>query len=233
MLKVTGLGKSFAKRRVLNAVSFSIRPGEVLGLVGPNGAGKTTLFGCLAGILRTEAGRVTDGVGRDLPPDGRRDLLFYLPDGILPWHEQRLDWLLGNWCELWQIPEAREEALFERLGLSGLRDSKVGALSKGERKRFLLALGLLAPQPLLLLDEPFDGLDLRQTREVAALLKEVAMEGRTLFLSIHQLVDAGRVCDRFVMLSGGRVAGVGTLAALRERAGCPEGSLEEVFLALT
>src|SRR6185295_1495892 len=202
-----------------------------LGLVGPNGAGKTTLFGCLAGILPADSGRVADGAGRTLPPPGRRDLLFYLPDGILPWPEQRLDRLLVHWGSLWGVASEREpslESLVERLDLQHLRSSPAGSLSKGERKRFLLALALLTPQPLLLLDEPFDGLDLRQTRDVAALLKEVAAGGRTLFLSIHQLVDAGRVCDRIVMLSDGRVAGEGTLDALRERAGLVEGSLEEV-----
>ncbi len=238
LLAVAGLGKSYGRRRVLDGVSFSVRPGEVLGLVGPNGAGKTTLFGCLAGLLPADAGRVADGVGRVLPPPGRRDLLFYLPDGILPWPEQRIDRLLFRWRDLWSASEARNQgpdldALIERLGLSRLRGSVAGALSKGERKRFLLALALLSPQPLVLLDEPFDGLDLRQTRDVATLLRQVAAAGRTLFLSIHQLVDAGRVCDRFVMLSDGKVAGEGTLDALRGRAGCLEGSLEEVFLALT
>lgn len=233
MLAISELGKSIGRRRVLNSVSFSVRKGEVLGLVGPNGAGKTTLFGCLAGLLPTEAGRVTDGMGRDLPPAVRRQLMFYLPDGVFPWPEQNLDRLLGLWCQLWRVPVAREDEVVERLGLWQFRDSTVEALSKGERKRFLLALGLLSPQPLLLLDEPFDGLDLRQTRDMAKLLREIVAEGRTLFLSIHQLADVGRVCDRMVMLAGGRVAGVGTLDELREQAGLAEGSLEEVFLALT
>ena len=81
----------------------------------------------------------------------------------------------------------------------------MGTLSKGQRKRALLAIGMLTPHPLLLVDEPFDGLDLRQTREVGAALRAHAATGRTLFLSIHQIADAARVCDRFVLLSGGRV----------------------------
>src|SRR6185295_7681251 len=87
------------------------------------------------------------------------------------------------------------------LRLDEIIKSGLSSLSKGERKRLLLALGLLTPHPLLLLDEPFDGLDLRQTRDVMALLKENTGTCRTLMLSIHQLVDAGRVCDRLVMLS--------------------------------
>jgi ABC-2 type transport system ATP-binding protein len=93
------------------------------------------------------------------------------------------------------------------------------------------------PQPLLLADEPFDGLDLRQSREVAQILRSYASAGRTMFLSIHQIKDAARVCDRFVLLSGGSVRGEGTLDQLTSlaaaRAGATANDLEEVFLALT
>ena len=97
----------------------------------------------------------------------------------------------------------------------------------------LLAIGLLTPAPVLMLDEPFDGLDLRQTRDVMQVLRASAAEGRTLFLSIHQLGDAARICDRLVLLSGGRVVGEGTLDELRAKAVLPSADLEEVFLALT
>jgi ABC-2 type transport system ATP-binding protein len=99
----------------------------------------------------------------------------------------------------------------------------------------LLALALLAPQPIVILDEPFDGLDLRQTRDVGAALRRHAASGRSLVLSIHQIADAAKVCDRFVLLSGGRVRGEGSLAELSATAGCPDDSadLVEVFLALT
>jgi ABC-type multidrug transport system ATPase subunit len=83
------------------------------------------------------------------------------------------------------------------------------------------------------MDEPFDGFDLRQTREIMNVLRDVASNGRTLVLAIHQLSDAARVCDRFVLLSEGRVRGVGTLAQLRAQAGKPAAGLEGVFLALT
>jgi ABC-2 type transport system ATP-binding protein len=97
----------------------------------------------------------------------------------------------------------------------------------------MLAVGLLAPHPLLLLDEPFDGLDFRQTRGVMDVLRSYPAQDRTLFLSIHQLADAARVCDRLVLLSKGRVVGEGTLPELRTQTGLAEGGLEEIFLALT
>ena len=123
--------------------------------------------------------------------------------------------------------------LAEPLRLNEVLNSRIGSLSKGELKRVLLALGLLTPHPLLLLDEPFDGLDLRQTRDVMALLRDHAKTRRTLMLSIHQLVDAGRVCDRLVLLSAGQVVGEGSIEELRAQASLPEGGVEEIFLALT
>jgi ABC-type multidrug transport system ATPase subunit len=261
VLTVRGLTKSYGPRRVLDAVGFTVQPGEVLGLIGPNGAGKTTLFECLAGLLPADTGEVCSG-DRLLPPAARKTELFYIPDGIAPWPDQTVACVLGFFDSgviltrgtsgrIWgkersarPDPSARnspqddrpiQDSLLDALHLRPLLRSPVRALSKGERKRFLIALGLLSPQPLLLLDEPFDGLDLRQTREATALLRATAARGKTLFLSIHQLTDAARACDRFVLLAGGRVVGEGTLAELRERAGVsPEsGGMEEVFLALT
>jgi len=129
------------------------------------------------------------------------------------------------------------DRVVEELDVAPLLDATIGSLSKGQRKRALLAIGLLMPHPLLLADEPFDGLDLRQSRDVARTLRSYASAGRTMFLSIHQIRDAARVCDRFVLLSGGRARGEGTireLAALAAARGSDAGEdLEEVFLALT
>jgi ABC-type multidrug transport system ATPase subunit len=238
LLAVRGLGKSYGPRTVLEAVAFTVRPGEVLGLIGPNGAGKTTLFECLSGLLPADSGEVLGGQGRALAPAERQAAMFYVPDGIAPWPDQPVCRVLLFHRDLWGADLARVSALVDALALRPLLAAPVRTLSKGERKRLLIALGLLAPQPLLLLDEPFDGLDHRQTREATGVLREEAARGRGLFLSIHQLADASRACDRFVLLAGGRVAGEGTLAELRERAGMPTvladpRDLEEVFLALT
>ena len=132
----------------------------------------------------------------------------------------------------------RDEVV-HRLDIAPLLDATIGTLSKGQRKRALLAIGLLMPQPVLMADEPFDGLDLRQSRDVAGTLRSYASAGRTMFLSIHQIRDAARVCDRFVLLSGGRARGEGrihelaALAAARAGSAVASDDLEEVFLALT
>ena len=232
LLTVENLNKRFGSRSVLSDVSFNVRPGEVLGLIGPNGAGKTTLFECLAGLLPTDDGGVRFR-GNQLPSSRRKEALFYLPDAITPWAEQTVKWVLGFFERIYGQSHEKLTKLLEPLRLIELQKSRFANLSKGERKRVLLALGLLTPHPLLLLDEPFDGLDLRQTRDVMKLVRDETGMGRTLMLSIHQLVDAGRVCDRLVLLSDGRAVGEGTLLELKAQANLSEGGLEEIFLALT
>ena len=232
MLTVEGLTKKFGSRRVLADVSFTVGAGEVLGLIGPNGAGKTTVLECLAGLLPANSGAFKFH-GHPLSPRSRKAALFYVPDGILPWAQQTVEWVLSFFEKLYSCPPEKLKALAGPLLLEEIARSRVGTLSKGERKRALLALGLLTSQPLLLLDEPFDGLDLRQTREVMTLLRKESATGRTLFVSIHQLNDAEKVCDRLVLLNAGRCVAEGTLAELQTQAKLTDAGLEEIFLALT
>ena len=232
LVTVHRIGKVFGDQQVLADVSFEIVSGEILGLIGPNGAGKTTLLECIAGLLSADTGEVR-WRGSPLPPARRKEQLFYVPEAILPYPDQRAAEVLTFFRQAYLQPPSRLEYLVGALGLEPVLAKPVGALSKGYRRRFLLALGLLAPRPVLLMDEPFDGFDLRQTREVMSLLRHEAVDGRTLVLSIHQLGDAQRICDRLVLLSSGLIRGVGTLAELTIAARLPTGSdLEEVFLAL-
>ena len=233
VITVENLSKRFGEFWALRGAGFSIRRGEVLGLIGPNGSGKTTLFQCFAGIAPATLGSVERDAA-PVGPDERKRLLFFVPDGVRPWSDQSVAWTLRFTAGLHGVSFDSVAGLTSSLGLDPLANAPLRELSKGEHRRVLLAIGLLTPHPLLMLDEPFDGLDLRQTRDVMAVLRSHAKR-RTLFLSIHQLRDAERVCDRFVLLSAGRVAGEGTLGELRARAGLASGSggLEEVFLALT
>lgn len=230
LLAIRGIAKRFGDFEALRAIDFSVRQGEILGLIGPNGSGKTTLLECLAGLQPMHGGDVFSQANR-LPPRKRRTAMFYVSESILPYPELTPRQVLEFFAKAYRRADTHE--IVDALGFFPILDKRIGELSKGERRRFLLAIGLSTPQPVLLLDEPFDGLDFRQTREVMAVLRAVAARGRTLILSIHQLIDADRVCDRFVLLSNGRVAGEGTLTDLRSRAGTAGGSLEDVFLALS
>ena len=235
MFQARNLTKRYGRLTALSDVSFSVRPGEVLGLIGPNGSGKTTLFECLGGVLPLDAGSLVQQ-GRPLTDRVRASTLFYLPDSITPWPEQSVRWAIEFTLGFFNGRSHLRDEVVQRLDIAPLLDSTIGSLSKGQRKRALLAIGLLMPQPMLLADEPFDGLDLRQSRDVAQTLRSYASAGRTMFLSIHQIKDAARVCDRFVLISGGSIRGEGTFEQLASQAasrGAPTGDLEEVFLALT
>lgn len=216
-LAVAHLSARRGTRQVLTDVSFTAHPSEILGVIGPNGAGKTTLFECVAGVLPFDRGDVSG------------EPLFYVPDAIRPWPGQTVRWTLELTARMFAT--RLDDALLDDLDLVALQQATVRSLSKGEAKRLDIAIGLAVPRPVLLLDEPFDGLDLRQTRQVMDVLRRVAKAGRTLVLSIHQLSDAARACDRFLLLDHGRSVAEGTLDELTGRAGAA--GLEEVFLALT
>jgi len=231
-LRIEGLTKTFTGQFALHGVTFDLRRGEVLGLIGPNGAGKTTLLETVAGIMPADDGRITSN-GEDIPQHRRRETLFYVPDGIRPYGEQYVIQVLSFMAGVFRRSAKDVEQTIAAAGLREVLDKRVNSLSKGFARRLLLALGFLAPHPVLLMDEPFDGFDLRQTRNMMGVLRDMAANERTLLLSIHQMTDAERVCDRFVLLADGTVRGAGTLEELRSRTALPAGRLEDIFLALT
>src|SRR5258708_39073792 len=199
-----GASKRFGQIAALADVSFHVQAGEMLGLIGPNGAGKSTLFECLAGVLPSDSGTMRAG-GSPVGARERPSLLFYVPDGIAPWPAQSVRWALDFTIGFLRGRAALRDEVVEQLDLHPLLRQPIGTLSKGQRKRVLLGIGLLTPQPALLVDEPFEGLDLRQARDIAAAFRAHVARGRTLFLSIHQISDAAPFCDRFLLPSNCRV----------------------------
>ena len=232
LMQVAALGKRYGDQHALADISFEVRAGEVLGLIGPNGAGKTTLLEAIAGVLPADGGNIL-WRGIRLSFARRREAMFYLPDGLRPWDDQYVSRVVALFADAYRRRDRDVAEILRALGLSPVLGKRVNALSKGYARRLMLALALITPHPLLLMDEPFDGFDLRQTRHIMGLIREVAARGRTLVLAIHQLADAERVCDRFVLLADGKVRGAGTLDELRAHTGIASARLEDVFLALT
>jgi ABC-2 type transport system ATP-binding protein len=233
LLRVEGLSKEIGGADILRDITFDVYEGEILGLIGPNGAGKTTLMECLAGMRPRSGG--TFFVGDEAPAAWEpKDLLFYLPNNVLPYAELYTYEVLRFFGQLYEIEPRRWEQIVVRdLSLGPVLAKRVAALSKGNMQRLLIALALMSPQPLLALDEPFDGLDLHQTQAMMGILRGLRAHSRTLLLCIHQLNDAERICDRFLLLSAGQLMGVGTLGDLRDQTGLSSGSLEQIFLKLT
>jgi ABC-2 type transport system ATP-binding protein len=237
IVRVQGMSKTYGRVTALRDVGFSVRSGELLGLIGPNGAGKTTLFECLAAVQSPDSGQflLPSGAPADSP---RSSVLFYIPDGVASWASQSVSWVLQFALGFFGGRRDLYEEVVRDLSLAELLPFRIGALSKGQRKRALLGIGLLMPQPLLLIDEPFEGLDLRQSREVSVVLRKQVFSGRTIFVSIHQVSEAARICDPLILLSNGSVIAEGTpedltaLAVNRSSHSAPA-DFEEVFLALT
>ncbi len=231
-LVVKGVAKRFGHTLALRDVGFTARSGEILGIIGPNGSGKSTLLACVAGLVIADAGEVMFGT-RQLDSAAQRADVFLLPDGISPWRDHRVGAVLELWAALHDRPADLLAERVQAVSLGALLQRAVRELSKGERKRLLLVLALLSTQPVLLLDEPFDGLDLRQLRDATLMLREEAARGRAIVLSLHQLAHAPLVCDRLALLHDGSLVAKGTLDELRARAQIPRGTVEEIFLALT
>jgi ABC-2 type transport system ATP-binding protein len=232
VLEIVSLTKSYSEQLALDGVGFSLQAGEILGLIGPNGAGKTTLLEAVAGLLPVDSGgiRFRDQL---LPPHRRREVIFYLPDGVRPYADQTAEQVLAFFAGVYRRSASEVSEIVSAVGLRPALTKRMRALSKGYNRRVIIAIGFLTRHPILLMDEPFDGFDLRQTRDMMGVLRRVASDGRTLLLSIHQLRDAEQVCDRLALLADGRIRGVGTLEELRRQTNHPGANLEDVFLALT
>ena len=216
MLDIRDISKSYGSHRVLDGVSLSVHPGEVLGYVGGNGAGKTTSMRIMLGVATADSGAVTFQ-GRPIDATTRARV-GYMPEerGLYP--GMRIQPQLEFFAQLRGISRSRSTAVadywLERLGLTGRRDSRLEDLSLGNQQRIQLAVALLHEPELLVLDEPFSGLDPLAVDMMAAILREEADRGVPVIFSSHQLDLVEQVCDRVAILSGGRVIADGSVEEL-------------------
>lgn len=239
MLVTEGLVRTFvdgSRGRVeaVQDVSLSVTRGEIYGLLGPNGAGKTTTLRLLATLLKPDRGRIEiDGIDAIRDPVGARARMAYvpaeagLPERLTPHETVRL------FGEIQGIPKAATLAseLLERLGASRYAFTPCNALSTGMKRRVVLARALIHNPPLLLLDEPTDGLDVGGRRDVLALVRGLATEGRAVIVSSHIMGEVEALCSRLGVMSGGRVVAEGTVESLLSSTGTRE--LGDAFLSLT
>jgi ABC-2 type transport system ATP-binding protein len=222
MLELDGISRSFDGRRVLDGVSFAVEPGRLTGFVGSNGAGKTTTMRIVLGILAADAGTVR---WKGRPADrAARQQFGYMPEerGLYP-KMNSLDQLvfLGRLHGL-EAAEARRKAvgLLEQLGLGERMKDKLETLSLGNQQRVQVAAALIHDPVLLVLDEPFSGLDPITVDTMTTILRTSAAAGVPVLFSSHQLDLVERICDDLVIISGVTVVAHGQVESLRqERAG--------------
>lgn len=235
MLNVEHLRVKYSGRPVLRDVSFAAAPGEIVAYLGANGSGKTTTVRVLTGLLQPGDGRVLVD-GRDISEDliAYRRRLGYVPETaeVYPFLSGReYLQLVGR---LRSLPartlDARIDELLEVLGLAEHRHQTLSSYSKGMRQKVLLAAALLHNPDLLLLDEPFSGLDVGTALVLRSLIHELARRGKVVLFSSHELETVERVSSRIVILHRGRVVADDSIERLRALMELP--TLEDIFAQL-
>lgn len=221
MIQTENLGKRYGRFDAVAGLNLKVTPGQVLALLGPNGAGKTTSMRMIAGYLRPTTGSALvcgHDVVRD--PIAARRALGYLPEGAPSYGELAVGEFLSFAARvrgLTGITGARRmDAMIERLQLQPVLAQTIETLSKGYRRRVCLAQALLHDPPALILDEPTDGLDPNQQREVHALIRGMAHD-RAIIVSTHALDEVRAACNRVAIVAGGRLREEGTPAELEKR----------------
>ena len=220
-LEVISIAKSYDKRSVLSDISLTVGKGEVLGLLGPNGAGKTTCFYSIMGLVRPEAGRILmDGEDVTKLPMYRRAILGlgYLPQETSIFRGMTVEQNIRCVLEMVEPDPATREAELDRLldefGLTRLRTSPAMALSGGERRRAEIARALAAKPSIMLLDEPFAGIDPLSISDIRDLVKDLKTRGIGVLITDHNVRETLEIVDRACIIYGGQVLFAGTPQAL-------------------
>ncbi|MEQ8174212.1 MAG: ABC transporter ATP-binding protein [Syntrophomonadaceae bacterium] len=220
------LSKMFGPLAALQNINLEIYPGEIFGLLGPNGAGKTTLLKTVTGLLQPSSGMVTV----------RQEQVAYMPEYLMLYERLSGREFLNFLGTLYDLPaetmERDIESYLARFDLRAAADRPMGSYSQGMKRKISLIGTLLKNSPIVLLDEPTNGLDPTGIIQVKDLMRELTDRGRTVLISTHILDMVERLCDRVGILAGGRLLFVGTLEELRNLTGMGEASLESIFLRL-
>jgi ABC-2 type transport system ATP-binding protein len=221
MIKTERLSKRYDTLTAVDDVSFEVHPGEVLGFLGPNGAGKTTTMRMLAGFISPTSGAASI-CGHDIATDtlAAKRSIGYLPEGAPLYGEMTVQSFLEFIADLRALSDSarasRLDYVIGRLQLATVLEQTIETLSKGFRRRVGLAQALLPDPPVLILDEPTDGLDPNQKHEVRTLINEMS-QGKIIIISTHLLEEVDAVCTRAIIIASGRIVADDTpqgLAAL-------------------
>ena len=237
MIHLDRVTKEYGGKKAVHELSLDISAGELFAFLGPNGAGKTTTIKMICGLLFPTTGRVRIG-GFDLATDGdrARGLLAYVPDQPFLYEKltgrEFLEFVAEMYCLTGAEARERIASVIEEFQLAEFIDDLTERYSHGMRQRTVFASALVHRPKVLIVDEPTVGLDPRSVRQLKDLLRRLADDGVTVFLSSHSLDVVEELADRIGIIEHGRLIGCGTLDSLRGQS-AGGGSLEEVFLRLT
>lgn len=229
-IHLTNLSKCYGRQDVLHGVSFTIQRGETVGFLGPNGAGKSTCMKIMTGWLAADSGNI-EICGHNIltePLEAKRRM-GYLPENNPLYPEMYVREYLGYVGHLYRLENIRGRVneMAERLSLTEVLGRTIGTLSKGYRQRVGLAQALLHNPDVLILDEPFSGLDPNQLSQIYSLVRELGKEKAILFSS-HTLSEASELCRRTIIINQGRIVTDSSLAELTK-----DKTLDQIFKELT
>jgi len=235
-LEVRGLFKRF-DRPAVSGLDLRIPAGEFYTLLGPNGAGKTTTLRMVCGLLRPDRGEIrVFGIDALADPIEARRITAWVPDEPMLYDKltpiEYLEFVAGLWGVDGRIAAARARDLLSLLGLASQAHERCERLSKGMRQKVVLAGALVHEPKLVILDEPFTGLDAASARLVKEVLRQRVREGCSVLMTTHILEVAERLADRIGVMAQGALVAEGTLDELHRQAGSGRTSLEDTFLAL-
>lgn len=221
MIEIEGLVKQFGSFKAVDGLSFKVAKGEVLGFLGPNGAGKSTTMRMITGFLVPSAGRAQIcGIDITTDPNKAQTKMGYLPEGAPAYGEMTPRQFLSFICDArglkGQEAEAARKTAVERTQLEGVLDQTIDTLSKGFKRRVGLAQAILHDPPVLIMDEPTDGLDPNQKHAVRELIRAMAAE-KAIIISTHILEEVEAICSRAVIIDRGRIVADGTPDELAAR----------------
>ena len=236
MIHLKNIEKRYGKFQALKPLNLHVRKGEVFGFLGPNGAGKTTTIRMLAGVLVPTSGKISiNGIDLVEQPIESKKHVGYIPDRPYLYDKltarEFLQFVGGMYNLSKEEIHTRGEQLLKENGLLDRADELIEAYSPGMKQRLVLSSSLLHNPQLLIVDEPMVGLDPHGAKRIKDQFRQIANEGRTVFLSTHSLDVAQEVCDRVGILFKGRLIALGEVQELLSNQASSD--LEEVFLKLT
>ena len=232
MLKIEHLTKTYGEKKAVDDLSLHILPGEIYGFIGHNGAGKTTTLRSVAGILQFDSGEIAiDGIALKNDPLACKRRLAYIPDNPDLYEYMTGIQYLNFIADIFAVPaDLRRERIAKYAGLFELTADlaqPVSAYSHGMKQKLAIISAWLHAPRLILMDEPFVGLDPKAAHILKGMMRELCDEGGAIFFSTHVLEVAEKLCDKIAIIKAGRLIRSGTMEDVRG-----DDSLEEVFLEL-
>ena len=204
-IEVQDISKNYGEQKALDAVSFSIKRGEIVGFLGPNGAGKSTLMKILTTYLSADSGlAMVNGSNVATEQKAVQKSVGYLPEHNPLYLDLYVREYLSFNADVYKVKKSRIEEVIQLTGLTPEAHKKIGALSKGYRQRVGLAAALLHDPEVLILDEPTTGLDPNQLVEIRELIRNIGKD-KTVFLSTHIMQEVEAICDRVIIINNGKI----------------------------